>query len=226
MPSRKGHVFIAFSFLLTGLLIAASSHAATWEYNFADVQGDQWMNDWLVIDGEFAVEDGSIFQSAPSADDNNAFRAIAQTPWEITDGTIEVAMWHEGAGLNDALLFYRMQDNDNGYASRLQLDGYITVGSITDGRHAHIEYIAMPVQADTEYIVKVELEGSQITVSVDDEEKLIVDDDSSLSGRVGFGMSRCAGGAHLSWIRVTGDGVTPSAVEPGGKLSTTWGSLK
>lgn len=200
--------------------------AGTWEYDFADINGNEWQDDWKVIDGEFEVQDGSLFQSALSGDDNNAFRAIVQTTWEIEDGTIEASIMHEGAGLNDALLYYRMKDDDNGYASRLQLDNYITVGKIEDGQHAHIKYVSTPVEAEIEYIVKVELEGNQITVFVDDTEFFTTENDFSSRGRVGFGMARCAGGAHLSWIRVTGEGVTPSAVDPSGKLAATWCSIK
>jgi hypothetical protein len=119
-----------------------------------------------------------------------------------------------------------MKDTDNGYASRLQLDSYITVGKITQGKHAHIKFVSTPVKADTWYIVKIELKDSTITVFVDDNELVTVDDTFSLKGSVGFGMSRCAGGASLEWIRVTGTGVTPTAVAPTDKLTTTWSAIK
>lgn len=221
----------SFISLLVGVIFVfalfSEAKAGTWEYNFAEHKGD-WQNDWKVIDGEFEVEDESLFQSAQSGNDNNAFRAIAQTDWELEDGTIEASIWHDAdaSGMNDALLYYRMKDDDNGYASRLQLDNYITVGKITDGQHAHIKFVNTPVEVETEYIVKVELEGDQITVFVDDNEFFTVEDDSSSKGRVGFGMARCNGGAHLSWIKVTGEGVKALAIDPADKLSTTWCEIK
>lgn len=227
---------IIFSILLVYLLISlmfifaplSKASVGTWEYDFADVKGDEWQNDWKVIDGEFEVKDGTLFQTKQSADDNNAFRCIYQSDWEIEDGTVEACIWHDAkaSGFNDALLYYRMKDDDNGYASRLQLDNYITIGKITDGQHAHIKFVNTPVETETEYIVRVELDGNKITVFVDDNELLTVEDDFSSKGRVGFGMSRCNGGAHLSWIRVTGEGVKPLAVYPMGKLATTWSKIK
>jgi len=207
-------------------VFASLSQAGTWEYDFTDVKGDDWEKDWEVIEGEFGIEDGALKQTFASADDNNAFRAIAMTKWEITDGTIEAKMMHSGAGLNDALVFYRMSDTDNGYASRLQLDGYITIGRITEGTHAHILYTATPIEAEVWYIVKIELDGDSITVYVDDVEFVNINDDASLKGSVGFGMSRCSGGASLQWIRVTGDGVKPNAVSSNDKLATTWSEVK
>ena len=219
------YLLISFMFVFAPF---SEAKVATWEYNFADVKGDEWQNDWKVIDGDFEVKNGTLFQDAQSGDDNNAFRCIFQSDWEIENGTIEAGIWHDAkaAGMNDALLYYRMKDDDNGYASRLQLDNYITIGKITVGRHAHIKFVNTPVETETEYIVKVELEGNQITVFVDDNEFFTIEDSFSSKGRVGFGMARCNGGAHLSWIRVTGEGVKPSAVYPVGKLAITWSEIK
>ena len=119
-----------------------------------------------------------------------------------------------------------MKDNDNGYASRLQLDSYITVGKIENGTHSHIKYVSTPVEGDTVYTVRIELEGDSITVFVDDEEFFTAEDSFSSGGKVGFGMSRCIGGAGLEWIRVTGDEVTAAAVDSADKLATTWSAVK
>jgi len=227
MGFRKSIFFVCLLIGLSFALVSLSeASVGTWEYNFADVQGDEWENDWEVIAGSFKVEDGALIQEEASANDNNAFRCLADTDWEITDGTIEAKVKHMGAGLNDALIFYRMSDTDNGYASRLQLDSYITVGGIAAGAHSHIKYVSTPVVAEQWYIVKIVLEGDSITVFVDDEEFFTAEDSSSSKGRVGFGMSRCIGGAALEWIRVTGEGVTPTAVAPAGKLATTWGEVR
>jgi len=207
-------------------VFATMVQAGTWEYDFSKVNGDAWTKDWKVIAGEFGFKDGALWQTTVSADDNNAFRCLAVTNWEIGDGTIEAKVMHHGAGLNDALIFYRMMDNDNGYASRLQLDSYITIGKISGGKHAHIKYVVTPVVGEQLYTVKIELEGEKITVSVDDEEKVVVEDPFSLKGRIGFGMSRCAGGASLQSIKVTGNGVTAISVEPVDKLATTWSEIK
>ncbi|MDQ1327971.1 MAG: hypothetical protein QG641_1256 [Candidatus Poribacteria bacterium] len=207
-------------------VFAAIVQAGTWEYDFTKVKGDAWQNDWKVIAGKFELKDGALWQTTASADDNNVFRCLAVTNWEIGDGTIEAKVMHHGAGLNDALIFYRMKDNDNGYASRLQLDSYITIGKISGGKHAHIKYVVTPVVAEKLYTVKIELEGDKITVSVDDEEKVVVEDTFSPKGRIGFGMSRCAGGASIQSIKVTGNGVTAISVDPADKLATTWSEIK
>jgi len=218
---------ILLSTLFTFMFVIASiGQAGTWEYDFSKVKGNAWEKDWEVIAGEFELADGALKQTLASGDDNRAVRCLAVTKWEIEDGVIEASVMHHGGGFNDALIFYRMNDTDNGYASRLQLDSYITIGKIANGTHSHIKYVNTPVVANQWYTVKIELEGEKITVSVDDEEKVTVDDSWSSRGRVGFGMSRCGEGASLQWIRVTGDGVTPTAVAPAGKLASTWSEIK
>ncbi len=208
------------------LVFATMVQAGTWEYDFTKA-GDAWAKDWQVITGKFELKNGALWQTTASADDNNVFRCLAVTGWEIGDGTIEAKVMHHGAGLNDALVFYRMKDNDNGYASRLQLDSYITVGKITAGKHAHILFVVTPVVAEKLYTVKIVLEGNNITVSVDGVEKVVVKDSFSQKGRVGFGMSRCAGGASLQYIKVTGSDVTNlTSVDPADKLATTWSEVK
>jgi len=223
---RRVLVTMLFACLVTGFVFALVpiAKAGTWEYDFTNA--DNWENDWQVIAGEFEVADGALKQTFESDDDNNVFRAIAMTNWEIGDGTIEARVMHSGEGLNDALVFYRMSDTDNGYASRLQLDGYITIGRITDGTHAHILYTAMPVEADVWYTIRIELEGDSITVYVDDVEYVTVNDDASLKGSIGFGMSRCSGGASLQWIKVTADDLTTASVDTKGKLTACWGDIK
>jgi len=217
---------LILTLLICMFVFATMVQAGTWEYDFANIKGNAWEKDWEVIAGEFEVKDGGLWQTMASADDNNAARCLAITKWEIEDGTIEAKVMHYGGGLNDALIYYRMMDTDNGYASRLQLDSYITIGKISGGKHAHIKYVNTPVVAEKLYTVKIELKGDKITVSVDDEEKVVVNDPFSLKGRVGFGMSRCAGGASLQSIKVTGNGVTAISVEPADKLATTWSEIK
>ena len=207
----------------------SKAKAGTWEYNFADIKGNAWQKDWKVIHGNFEVKDEGLAQTDRSGDDTNAFRAIAQTGWEISDGTIKAKIKHDAqaTGASDALLYYRMKDDNNGYASRLQHDNYITIGKIEEGKHSHIQFVVTPVNADTWYEIEVELEGNKITVSLDGQEFVTVEDDFSSKGRVGFGMARSTADAYLSSIEVTGDGVRPmTAVSPSGKLAITWSEIK
>lgn len=216
--------------LALSLSAAFAASAGTWTYDFASLGGADWTKDWKVVAGTFKVDGGTIWQTDTSADDNNAFRAVAQTSWDIADGTIEAKVKHDDAatGLNDCLVYYRMKSDNDGYASRLQLDSYITIGKITEGKHAHIKFTANPVVAAQWYTLKIELKGGDIAVSVDDKLLVSATDDWSSKGKVGFGMSRSGAGARLQWIKVTGDGVTGSAtpVQPVGKAAATWGALK
>lgn len=213
---------------LVAAAAAVTARGGTWEYDFTKATKTALVKDWKVVAGKFEVTDGTLFSNDVSADDNNAFRAIAQTMWDLGDGTIEAKVKHDdkAAGLNDCLVFYRMKNDDDGYASRLQLDSYITIGKITAGRHGHIKFVNFPVVAGEWYTVKVELKGKDIAAFVNNKEYVAVSDDWSSKGKVGFGMARSAGGSRLQWIRVTGDGVTGLSVQPNGKTAVTWGELK
>lgn len=228
--------YTIFASVLSYLALTLIASAA--DYDFADPgivgPGDS-AKGWDVISGEWAVVDGEYVETEmvgqAAAQDGNAFRAIMDTAWEIEDGIVEMKARHDAAssGANDAILLYRMEDDDNGYATRLQRDNYLTIGKITDGVYSHLKYTSVPVNADTVYTVTVELDGDSIKAYIDGVLKVEVNDGTYKKGRVGLCVGRSAFPIYFLSVHVEGGGVPEGnvlAIEPADKLATAWGEIK
>ncbi len=223
------------SSILLCLVLTVSIYA--FDYDFSDprvIGENNSAKDWKVISGTWVIANGMYSQTQIAgqevAKDSNAFRTIYQSKWVIVDGTVKMKAKHDAksSGPNDALLLYRMVDNDNGYATRLQRDGYLTIGKITKGVYSHLKYTANPVDADKVYTVTIKLKGNAIDAYLDDKLLVSVTDNSFDKGQIGLGVSRSGFPIHFISISAEGDGIPSgtTSIERSGKLTTTWGNLK
>ena len=219
--------------VLTLLCFVLTMSVFAFDYDFSDPKAvGANAKDWKVIKGTWVIENGMYNQTDNNANDGNAFRSIYQSKWVIKDGTVIMKAKHDAksTGNNDAILLYRMIDNDNGYATRLQRDGYLTIGKIISGVYSHILYTAMAVNADQVYTVTVKLNGDAIDAYLDDQLLVSANDSTFKSGQIGLCVGRSAFPIHFLSISADGDGVPKGsaffAVESPGKLTTTWGDLK
>jgi hypothetical protein len=231
MRKLKILLLISFCFIFVMSAIAA-------EYDFADptaLGANNSAKGWKVISGTWAIEDGMYVESdtvgQAAAQDGNAFRSIYQSSWMIKDGTVEMKAKHDAksSGANDAILLYRMENEEKGYATRLQRDGFLTIGKITGGIYAHLKYTATPVNADTVYTVTVELDGTAIDAYLDDKLLVTVDDATYKEGKIGLCVGRSASPIYFLSVSAEGDGIPKGSmtpVESPGKLATTWGLVK
>jgi hypothetical protein len=219
-------IMVLFCFVLTTSVFA-------FDYSFSDPLAVAVnAKDWKVISGKWAIANGMYDQTENNASDGNAFRTILQSKWTIADGTVTLKAKHDAksTGTNDALVLFRMVDNDNGYASRLQRDGYLTIGKITKGVYSHLKYTATPVDADKVYTVIIKLKGNAIDAYLNDKLLVSVTDATYAKGQIGLGVSRSAFPVHFLSVSADGNGVPVgsglTAVESNNKLATTWGDLK
>jgi len=225
------------SIFLTLLCLVLVVSAYAFEYDFSDsklIGENNSAKGWKVISGKWVIANGMYDQTELAgqevAKDTNAFRSIFESSWVIKDGTVTMKVKHDAksTGANDALLLYRMVDNDNGYATRLQRDGYLTIGKITKGAYSHLKYTASPVDADKVYTVTIKLNGNNIDAYLDNKLLVSVTDASYDKGRIGLGVSRSGFPIHFLFVSAEGDGVPTgtTSVDHKGKLTTTWGDLK
>ena len=207
MLNQKISVRILISWLFLGF---SAVQAGTWEYSFS--KGTDWKKDWKVVSGIFELDRNGLIQLDRGEYDFDARRAIAQTDWEMKSATIEARIRHDkkATGYNDAAIYYRMSDDDNGFCTRIQLDDYVTIGRVKDGAYSHLEIVKTAIDPGVWYDVKIVVKGSRIKVYLNGEEMLDAKSDHSSKGRVGFGMVRSTENAYLSDIKVTGTGVKPS----------------
>ena len=220
--------------VVTLFCFALTMSVFAFDYDFADpraVEGNNNAKDWKVKSGTWSIKNGTYDQTDVNGNDGNAFRSIYQSKWVIKDGTVEMKAKHDAksSGMNDAILLYRMEDDDNGYATRLQRDGYLTIGKIMAGAYSHILYTVTSVAADKVYTVTVKLNGDAIDAYLDNKLLVSVKDKTFSEGKIGLCVGRCAFPIHFLSISAEGDGIpkdNPFAVESLGKLATTWGNMK
>jgi hypothetical protein len=220
-------IMALFCFVLTVSVFAM-------DYDFADPKATATnAKDWKVIKGTWILKDGMYSETElGGGNDGNAFSSIYQSKWVIGDGTVIMKAKHDAksTGTNDAILLYRMVDDKNGYASRLQRDGYLTIGKITSGVYTHLKYTATPVEADKVYTVTVKLKGNAIEAYLNDNLLVSVNDKTFDKGQIGLCIGRSAFPIHFLFVSADGTGIPKGsafiAVESPGKLTATWGYLK
>ena len=173
----------------------------SWNYRFNEKAS--WSEDWKVVKGTFELRDQSLIQTATSDSHINTFRALALNPW-LGDGVIEAKLKTDFTfpGNDDLALYFRMQDDENGYCARIQSDGFVTIGKIHDGIYTHLKAVQTPISSGQWYDLRVELQGPNISVYLNETKVVTAQDTYSATGLVGFGMCRSSAHGYLGEIRV------------------------
>ncbi|MCD6505874.1 hypothetical protein J7M22_04525 [Candidatus Poribacteria bacterium] len=194
---------------------------------------------WKVISGEWKVEGGAYVQSQDlpmeARNLSGAFYTLLQSPWNIANGTIELTVrFEEGAEESDqALLLFRMVDELNGYALKLNADG-LTVYKLINGSFNTIRMEPSEVKFPEDHI-KVKLDGMWIWVHLNGVLRMRVGDadferKGFKEGKVGLGVVACQHPIHFEEIKVEGENIRQFRinlpVELDGELPLTWAALK
>ena len=218
------------------LLVGSTALAGVWKDDFSNPVLSEKI--WhpvagVAAEGEWEFADGMLIETANvGQDDHNMTSIIAQTEWDLEDGSIEVrGKFEEGAvGLNSWVPLYRMVDDTNGYASRVQLDQAITIGTVVDNHHQWLIWLPPPagtIVPGEWATLRVELEGDQIRTFVNGEKNVETTDASFSKGKVGIGVGRGASPPiYIDSITVEGKGISGFSVDPSGKTAVTWGCIK
>lgn len=212
-------------------------------FPYSLVHADIWMDDfedgdakgWKEIGGKWKVEEGAYIQSGRSVDPNAIFRSLAQTSWQLVDGKIEVKFRFDRQAKGDeiVLVFYRMIDDDNGYAVRL-LKNALEVGRIDKGIYSSIRNEPSDINIAKPIALKLEPEGLWVKVYYNDILRMRIGDanfekSGFKKGRVGIGVSGTTSPVYFDEVSVEGEGVVPAppqSVQLKGKLPIFWGKLK
>ena len=189
---------------------------------------------WNEVAGEWEVQEGAYVQLAVSTDIRGIPRAIIQSPWEFTDGSIEVTITFEkkSAGTEVPAILYRMIDEDNGYAFRLHSDS-MEVGKFLEGQYQDIRGDAQRINIDKPCKIKLEVQGKFTKVYYNGEIKARIGDldETFKKGKVGIAVFEPGDPIYFDDIIINGEGVfsfppLSYKVDPGAKLASSWGRLK
>lgn len=212
-------------------LLSSLVYAGVVRDDFEDGNDDGWK----VIDGEWLVEEGLYIQLGV-VNFVNASYTLLQSPWDFSDGTIEVTIIYDkkSDGTEIPAILYRMTDEKNGFAFRLREDR-LEIGKFQEGVYMNIRGDAFPIDINKPVKIKIEVEGIFTKVSYNGVLKIRVGDPKpakgSEKGKIGLAVFSPGEPVYFDDFFVSGDKVTSFAalnqpVEPAGKLAATWGQMK
>ena len=227
--------FLALVCLAFAFMLALPSLAGTWRDDFEDGNLDGWKGldpCWTVEDGECS---GEFFNAPPNMME---IIQIGDTGWK--DYTVKCRMKFAGAPGGFAGINYR----DTGmmwgrYGFGIDADENTAEGwKAFQGAVTFPSKIPLPfaLSKDTWYELNIIVEGDYFEFYINGKPAGEFEDNSIPSGKVGLGVRNAH--VHFDDLIISGDDVEDGgswdaakhpeekAVEPKGKLATSWGKLK
>jgi hypothetical protein len=187
--------------------------------------------DWSEVQGEWSVANGEYTQSVIDWTTTGTLETyhrsfFGDATW--TDYTVEATVRIDEGGPVAPILgiFFRVTEKtDAGGYYLFRLDARPAEGpGLIKAPNETIQIIAdQGAESGRDYVLKVEVEGSDIRCYVDGVLVIETTDDTFATGAVGVGTFDAVG--TFDDVSVTGADI-PSAVEAGGKLPTVWARLR
>ena len=209
---------------LTTLVVAQNALAVTENFdggaaNWTEVQGD-----WTAVGGEY--KQATIEWTTTSTNETYHRSFFGDVSW--TDYTYEATVRIDEGGPVAPILgiFFRVTEKtDAGGYYMFRLDQRAAQGpGLIKAPNETIQINGdNPAEIGRDYVLRVEVQGSDIKCYVDGVLEIEVTDDSFPAGAVGVGSFDAA--SSFDNVTVSGDGVA-TAVESGGKLPSVWARLR
>ena len=189
---------------------------------------------WKEVSGDWDVEEGAYVQLGAGMDVMGVPYTIIESPWEFSEGTIEVTITFskKSDGEEIPAILYRMIDDKNGYAFRVQ-NTRLEVGRFQNGAYDNIWGNAFPIDTTKTFKIKLEVEGMFTKVYFDGVVKIRVGDleETFEKGKVGLAVFDANKPIYFDDVIINGAEIFPfpplsEKVDPGGKLASVWGQIK
>ena len=197
------------------LVFCLSVSALTWDF-----ESQNQMDDWEAINGEWEIQNGKLL----GTQENTYIGVVAcDVGWE---DYILAVKWERTVGPYTYLMVRVQEDPLSYYTIEISgSDNNVKVFRRDAGQHTNLFPGKPLADADVqEYEAEITVEKKDIIVVINGEEITTVTDSKYAAGRIGVGGY--ASSNAFDEITVEGPGIPPSAVTPGGKLATTWGTIK
>ncbi len=186
---------------------------------------------WTQIQGVWSVQNGEYVQEDTewaSTDTNETYHRsyFGDESWE--NYTLEAKIRIEQSGDLAPIIgiFFRVTEKSaSGDYYYFRLDTRPAEGPalIKSPNTILLENMEKPAVVGQDYILKVDVSGNNIKCYIDGQLEIELQDDSFSMGAVGVGTFNTDG--YFDDVIVSGGDVV-SAVSTGGKLATTWASIK
>ncbi|MDD5040615.1 MAG: hypothetical protein PHY34_05735, partial [Patescibacteria group bacterium] len=219
--------------------LGAGTHTIRWEYDRSGSSGAAdnraWVDEVRVAydqttqnfssalptnnvpaSGMWVAGEGYIYQDENDSSDSSPARYILDDV-SVTNGTIKTKVNLGNSTNNNPIIFFRMQDDNNGYALKVR-NNYMYLYKITNGNlGSHIDYKSGTgnLSENTWYDVEITLTGSTIEYWIDSDQDGVKDtaeyksktDTSYSTGKVGYGTGSLSSRTYFDdVIQVSGVG--------------------
>lgn len=195
--------------------------AGTWVVDFNNGKVD----DWDEVFGEWKAEQGGYAEVAGTQ--------YAKTMWgdmNWADYTVEVDVTLlEEVGFNCAGLLIRAnEDGTQGFRFWIRTDEWkCQFSKWVNNAFVHIvEKFIMDVKIGETYHLKVIVEGTRYQCFADEELVIDHDDKENISANGKIGLITYQAYPLFDNLTISGPKIPSSAVEPGAKLTASWGAIK
>jgi len=227
----------AFSFVFAG-----SINAGTFLDDFNDGKADGWLvfaGKWEVVDGEYRMPDEVNTAPYPLT--------YAFDGKEFGEFTIEAKIrndkFHSTMNQSHDGFAFGVDDKGSGYAlyfrhhkGLIGAGGSLVLrwmvedfkgGADPNADIAEGEDVFDAMDKEKWHVLKAELSAQNKTLKawVDGKEAMNIKLEKNIAGKLGL-WTADIGAASFDDVSITGPQIPASAVQPGGKLSTTWGGVK
>lgn len=221
--------FSSLSILLGLNLLAISVSADQWKDPF-DVENFKL---WKAVGGKWNVEGGAML-GRPGGDEFP--RVIAQTPWDLGEGKLELKFQFDKRGASDSIfILYRMIDDNNGYIMLIGAPGTFNFGRFEGGAPRILFSPPLKIDPNKPNTIKLDIGERTTLLFLNDVLAFRVGDDAPVEkifkkGKVGFGVRKTnTAPVAFDEMTVEGDGVFQiggQSVKAKGKLAVSWGATK
>ena len=200
--------------ILALMVITVPVHALTWDFEDA-----AQMDDWEVVNGDWTIEDGML-----KGEIGTDYMGIAAGDIGWTDYTVEMEM-SVSEGQYTYFMVRVQEDPLSYYAFERTQTGAMNAFRRDAGAHSKVAAGGVLPEGHEEFhIWKFVAEGGTMTAYIDDEEVLVVEDATYPAGRIGIGGYNSS--ILMKSVTVEGVNIPTTAIEPSGKLASSWGYLK
>lgn len=213
--------------MILAMLIAASlasmeASAGTFIDNFEDEKQSE--ANWTSLNADREIKDGKCIFSCPT--DNSAPGALLLDFLTEDKMEIEVSGMDCGTGVwqNFYIVFAYLEDEAKMYRAGAFIGGgEWRLHVIAGGSATQLQTVGAALQTNNWYTMKIAIDGDTAILYADGEELLQYTFPEGMPvGRIGFGQSQANG--EFDNFKVEAPSII--AVEPSGKLTTTWAYIK
>ncbi|MGB9595014.1 MAG: hypothetical protein ACPL7B_01930 [Candidatus Poribacteria bacterium] len=218
-----------FSIILCVMLIFAFGSGV---YGLIDDFNDGNDNGWTPVQGKWSVKNKEYVQEDTKWTSTTTYETyhrsfFGDVNW--TDYTVQAKVRMEGGGETAAIvgIFFRVTEkSEKGDYYYFRLDARAAEGPclIKSPNTILLENKSKPSKLNQDYILKVEVTGSNFKCYIDDKLEMEVKDSSFSKGAIGVGTFNTQG--FFDDVTVNGLGIPANAVLKNNKLATTWASIK